>query len=600
MPYDPAEPLEFTAPMPTGGGGGFDLTGVLGALGIGLSGMAGPYGQNPLLSAALMRQQAERQSSQGFREGAQILSWASQQSGGDPAKEMRLMNEALQNSQFSPATLKMITARMASLEGPARQAMMQEKEKATMTGWFGQPSPPGVPSTGLGGPARLRDVQGPPTPLDEFAQPGAEALAPQPAPAAPLAPTAAPFRSLEQFVQYAIGRPGMTVERATQQGKSLGYQSEQSIPYEVNKFRSMTGPEVERSTATKQAGMDVEAENFSRTLGQEVERSTATKQAGMDVEAENFSRTLGQQEQTATAQAAGRTAEELGPQATQLRGIKAAERTAEELGPQATQLRGIKAAEGLRDFQERERWQGAERQTQAFNMAADVPLQELLQRNARDFSAATSQGNVKAQKDLADYREQLIGRRPPALSETQIKAAFQPIETANVAMTESRVMRGHIIRADAKRLLPQSETRPESWRAQAKQWWNSKDVDLQMVQQLVLPYFIGLVDRGLNDEKGTRAMAIFMKQLELANNMPMKKTFDTLFDLTEYMFSKKVFDSHARHKLLADRPGSRVPRELVEEEERQIQRLFPKGLPPDPSLKFEIEEPPQGFVPIVR
>jgi len=210
-------------------------------------------------------------------------------------------------------------------------------------------------------------------------------------------------------------------------------------------------------------------------------------------------------------------------------------------------------------------------------------LQTVKARQQEDIRKAAQetekqQAMLGREKDLAKYKADLAKETGPKWNETQAKTALATINTADTAMSESRAMRGTLQRLQDKGLLPSDASPGAGVWSDIKQAWNYNDPDVRFLKNMILPYFIGLVDRGLNDEKGTRAMAMFTKQIELVTKSPTQEGLGRLFDLSEYMFYNKATKSLSLH----ERAAGRMDPAVLDEERARYRELFPKPIP-DPS-----------------
>lgn len=271
-PPDPTDPtLSPARPMPQMDTG-FDLNRMFSGLGLGLSSLAGPFGNSPALSHWTQQEMEHQRDQQGFQQASQAIAWASQDAKGDASKELQNLGRFLNDSGVSsPVAMKLLTNRMAQLEGPARAAELQQQEqgfnlKADM---LGQGSAPRLGSfdPGAGGAA------GGPQGMAPFTQ---AAVGVSPEVASPQAATALQDYQTTAAQLRALGmQPDMIKRRI---GGPPQMPNAAEIPFKVAEYEALTGPTVARGAAeraaTDQAALGVKNANWPTELTQQGEAAT--------------------------------------------------------------------------------------------------------------------------------------------------------------------------------------------------------------------------------------------------------------------------------------------------------------------------------------
>lgn len=225
---------------------------------------------------------------------------------------------------------------------------------------------------------------------------------------------------------------------------------------------------------------------------------------------------------------------------------------------------------------------------------------------AHDYAKFQAARNIKTEEEAAldKFREQekirtdealrrktqeaqIKGLNPPVLKPKQMDDIYKPWKTIETYFAESSAMRGSWERADQKNLLPKNAGQYQKWRSKYQRFINEGDTDLVTLKQLTSPIFIGLIDRGLNDEKGTRAMQMFHAQLDLVNNNPTVDAYEKLFGLYDYLFARLAMKELKKLEL----QKGRIPDEVIEDIRDTVKSLFPNGIPRDPSVTMPTHNP---------
>jgi hypothetical protein len=175
-------------------------------------------------------------------------------------------------------------------------------------------------------------------------------------------------------------------------------------------------------------------------------------------------------------------------------------------------------------------------------------------------------------------KAKMKGETPKSLLPAQVDKVLAPFNKIDTFATEAKALRSSWERAAEKGLLPSSTGIGSKLWAGGKRFLDPNDVDMLALRQLVAPITVGLIDRGLNDEKGSRAMKMFEEQVRLVRDNPTKEGYGRLFDLYEYLFGRLA----QREIRKLDLQRGRIPDDVIDEAHNTVNSIYPTGFPTEP------------------
>jgi hypothetical protein len=489
-----------------------------------------------------MAQQDEQQrEQQGFQQAANILAWASQDAGGDAAKEMQNINLAMSQGRVTGAAgNKILLGRVAQLDAPARTEANRRR-----IGAFGDLAlgPGGIFGGSSGSPA-----------------------------AAPVIPTAPESPDMTAFMQQPEGPPPAPTMRPT--GPPSAGASGSVTYYEdaVEKLRTLGVPREDVDTVLTPYNLP-----RRNAIPFAVAQQGALQRNTEDVTARNWPAALGRQGETARQHIDLTQQGKLSPQGRQvadLESAQAATRAGATAGASATASEQARAAfagspEGmaLAEIERRRAW---ERGRDAGLLGIDT---EKNKQADPELQASILANEKRRAEMMAQIRRDEKAGEPKPFSQLEADRNLKPVRTAELAFGFTATMRASIKSLAERELLPTDTTAAANWIAQGRRWWNKNDPELVALKNTALPYFIGMVDRGLADEKGARAFKIFEEQAKLVSQMPTKEGFEKLLDMSEGMFLEKAQKQLRLHEATIGTPGGIHPA-VIEEERLSLQELL--------------------------
>jgi hypothetical protein len=234
-----------------------------------------------------------------------------------------------------------------------------------------------------------------------------------------------------------------------------------------------------------------------------------------------------------------------------------------------------------------------------YEMNPENPVDAAQMQVARDYATLAAKKDIMTKEEAAldkfkaqerfrtdenirqdEAKAKLTGKTPKVLLPAAVDKILAPFNQIDTFAIESRAMRAAWERANDAGLLPKDSGLYEKGRAGIKRAIDPNNIDLLTLRQLVAPAVVGLVDRGLNDEKGSRAMKMFEEQVAIVRNNPTKEGYERLFSLYDYLFGRLAQKQIAKLQM----QKGRIPDDVIDHAEGIVKSIYPEGFPREPKF----------------
>lgn len=183
------------------------------------------------------------------------------------------------------------------------------------------------------------------------------------------------------------------------------------------------------------------------------------------------------------------------------------------------------------------------------------------------------------QTSITKLRAQLKSSEPKPLTPSAWATSTKGLKAAETGVSEMKVILGAAQSLSKDGYLPQTPGVFQTNVAALKRWWSLQgDQRKAAVDGFLNPVTIGIIDRGLNDEKGTRSVQIFHQQLETWQKYPTFETFKTMMETYDYL----LYRAARRDVLNLNRQRGRIPDTDIQTAMDAMKEIWPEGPPPEP------------------
>jgi len=181
---------------------------------------------------------------------------------------------------------------------------------------------------------------------------------------------------------------------------------------------------------------------------------------------------------------------------------------------------------------------------------------------------------------LMEKRKELFPSQAGVMKPEDVKKALAPFAAADDAQGVFAQLEGSLDRMAKKGLVPTGPGPGQALSVKIQEFLQSGDSDATVFKKNILPAIIGLVDRGLMDEKNVRFKEAFIEKTRLAQQTPTLEAFKKLGDMYRYAFAVRA----ARQLYNLEATESARNPAVVKLAQDHFNVLYPQGMPGDPSL----------------